>query len=78
VTAEDGRDQSARPERRGVERTRPKSALDDVFGDVLPDGTRDDRIDEETGWTDGGAGRRTDAESRHEDELRRNVPPHHG
>ena len=37
-----------------------------VFGDVLPESTSDDR--------DQGAG---EADSR-EDELKRNVPPHHG
>jgi hypothetical protein len=41
-----------------------------VFGDVLPETTRDDRAD---GWAE----RETDPE--HGDEwLRRQVPPHHG
>lgn len=38
--------------------------LDDVFGDVLPDSTRDERSDS--------------AEQGRDDELLRDVPPHHG
>ena len=41
-----------------------------VFGDVLPESTRDDRGDEgETGRSEGDAA---------EEWLRRQVPPHHG
>lgn len=43
-----------------------RARLDRVFGDVLPDTTRDER--------DESAAR---ADCR-EDELRRHVPPHHG
>ncbi len=43
-----------------------RARLDRVFGDVLPETTSDDR-DEDTG----------PAQAR-EDELRRDVPPHHG
>jgi hypothetical protein len=39
----------------------------EIFGDVLPDATRDDRDPE--------AGRRG---GENDDWLRRNVPPHHG
>jgi hypothetical protein len=46
--------------------------LDEVFGDVLPDATRDDVRDREPDESDGGGA------TRREDELRRNVPPHHG
>ena len=41
--------------------------LADVFGDVLPDGTSDDR-DHRPGRSEGGT----------DDWLRRQVPPHHG
>jgi hypothetical protein len=77
VTKE-GPEQRPVPERRGGGRRRPKSALDEVFGDVLPDTTRDDRIDDETGWADSGDLREADAQARREAELRRDVPPHHG
>jgi hypothetical protein len=53
---------------------RSTSALDEVFGDVLPDSTRDDRIDDEAGWGDV---RDADAQDRREADLRRDVPPHH-
>jgi hypothetical protein len=41
-----------------------------VFGDVLPEATRDDRAD---GWGDPEQGGRSG-----EEWLRRQVPPHHG
>lgn len=41
-----------------------------VFGDVLPDGTRDERGD---GWSERDAGGDSS-----EEWLRRQVPPHHG
>jgi hypothetical protein len=41
-----------------------RERLDRVFGDVLPDATRDERS--------------TTPEPDQDDELRRNVPPHHG
>ena len=41
-----------------------RERLDRVFGDVLPDATRDER------------GNRPEPDS--EEELRRNIPPHHG
>ncbi len=41
-----------------------------VFGDVLPDGTSDERGD---GWSEPDAGREGSDEW-----LRRQVPPHHG
>jgi hypothetical protein len=44
----------------------------------LPDTTRDDRVDDETGWADSGDLREADAQARREAELRRDVPPHHG
>lgn len=53
--------QDGPPESEGHLRAR----LDRVFGDVLPDTTRDERSD------GGGCGGR-------DDELRRDVPPHHG
>lgn len=57
---------------------RSKRALDRVFGDVLPDTTRDDRL---TGSDaePGDAGTSDVAASRRRDEdLLREVPPHHG
>lgn len=58
---------------------RSKSRLDEVFGDVLPDATGDDKDDRESGWADRSGGPpQGDAEARREDELRRNRPPHHG
>ena len=44
-----------------------RKRLADVFGDVLPDGTSDDR-DPGPGRSEGGT----------DDWLRRQVPPHHG
>lgn len=55
-----------------------KRVLDRVFGDVLPDTTRDDRL------TGSDAGRGDDSASevaasrRRDEELLREVPPHHG
>jgi hypothetical protein len=45
-----------------------RKRLAEVFGDVLPDTTRDERDDEEAGQKESG----TDAW------LRAQVPPHHG
>jgi hypothetical protein len=58
----DGDGQAAR-------RDRSKSRLDEVFGDVLPATTRDDLDDAEPT-------RRT-ADATRDEELRRDVPPHH-
>jgi len=44
-----------------------------VFGDVLPDGTTDERGD---GWSEGDSSPESGARS--EEWLRRQVPPHHG
>lgn len=44
---------------------KPKPDLDEIFGDVLPDQTRDDQEPS------------TDSEA-HEEWLKRQVPPHHG
>ncbi len=62
-----------------------RERLDRVFGDVLPDATRDERRSngsEGHGSQDNGSqdnGTQPDnSESNHDDELRRNVPPHHG
>jgi hypothetical protein len=60
----DGADRSGRSE---VERRRLREK---VFGEVLPDGTRDERAD---GWSEREPGREAD-----DDWLRRQVPPHHG
>jgi len=56
------------------ERERPEPSADGadgcrarVFGDVLPEGTRDERGD---AWGERGDG--------DDDRLRREVPPHHG
>jgi hypothetical protein len=50
-------------------RQRSKSRLDEVFGDVLPATTRDDLDDAEPTHRTAGATR--------DEELRRDVPPHH-
>ena len=65
------------PGGRGPGGRRSKSALDEFFGDLLPDSTRDDRIDDEAGWAGSGDVREADAQARREADLRRNVPPHH-
>jgi hypothetical protein len=57
------RDETARDEERRRRRA-------EVFGEVLPESTRDDRDEEPDERSRGG-----DA---HDAELRRNVPPHHG
>lgn len=64
------RHDEAEQRRRAVERARLRAR---VFGEVLPEATRDDRPPEsaETGRADGGP----DAD---EEWLRANVPPHHG
>lgn len=57
---------------------RSKRALDRVFGDVLPDTTRDERLtgsDADQG-DDGASGVTTSR--RRDEELLREVPPHHG
>jgi hypothetical protein len=59
-------------------RRRSKSALDEVFGDVLPDSTRDDRTDDESGWAGSDGVRPAGAQARREAEMLRDVPPHHG
>jgi hypothetical protein len=50
-----------------AEREARKRRLEEVFGDVLPDQTRDD-ADEST----------SDSGDAGEDWLKRQVPPHHG
>lgn len=60
---------SAEPDRTepdGRERAERRRRLAEIFGDVLPEQTREDTADPQTG--DDGA----------EDWLRRQVPPHHG
>lgn len=52
-----------------------RERLDRVFGDVLPDATRDERRSD---GSQGHGSQRDNSESNHDDELRRNVPPHHG
>jgi hypothetical protein len=61
-----------------VRADRSKAALDEVFGDVLPGSTRDDLDDAEPAGSgsDGRRWRRA-ADVKRDDELRRNVPPHH-
>jgi hypothetical protein len=65
------------PGGRGPAGRRSKSALDEVFGDVLPDTTRDDLIDDEADWAGSGDVREANAQTRREADLRRDVPPHH-
>jgi hypothetical protein len=64
VTAPDDRDPER--DRSGAERRRRRA---EVFGDVLPESTRDDRD------PDGPGERSRDAT---DEWLRTNVPPHHG
>lgn len=61
-TPEHPADESAREQRR-------RRRLAEVFGDVLPDSTRDDQPDPD------GAGHRA---GRDDDWFRDQVPPHHG
>lgn len=61
----------------GGRANRSKAALDKVFGDVLPAGTRDDLDDPDSAGGGPGARSGRAAEARRDDELRRNVPPHH-
>lgn len=53
-----------------AERERRRRRLAEVFGEVLPDQTRDDRSEAEAGDRTAAAG--------DEERLRRDVPPHHG
>jgi hypothetical protein len=69
-------DQPPVPGRTDTGRRHSKSALDEVFGDVLPDSTGDDRTDDEAGWAGNGDAR--GAQARRDADLRRDVPPHHG
>lgn len=66
------------PGKDGVRADRSKAGLDEVFGDVLPGSTRDDLDDAEPagGGPDGRSWQRA-ADVKRDDELRRNVPPHH-
>lgn len=50
---------------------RRRRRLEQVFGDALPEGTRDESPE---GWGDGDAGDATG----HDEWLRGQVPPHHG
>jgi hypothetical protein len=52
-------------------RARRRRALDQVFGDVLPDVTGDD-----SGDSGGSRPAQGDSDAR-DDEIRRDVPPHH-
>jgi hypothetical protein len=65
------------PGGRGPGGRRSKFELDEVFGDLLPDSTRDDRTDDEAGWAGSGDVPEADARARREADLRRDVPPHH-
>jgi hypothetical protein len=56
---------------------RSRATLDAVFGDVLPGTTRDDLDDNEPGSAPARSSTHGAAEARRDDELRRNVPPHH-
>lgn len=60
-------EETAQPDAEGD--TARKRRLAEVFGDVLPDGTSDERADS-WGERDGGAD--------DDDWLRNQVPPHHG
>ena len=66
-----GSDKAAEPRpRRAAVARRRRRALDDVFGDVVPDATSDD----------GGGLRRASvapAADERDDEISRDVPPHH-
>lgn len=64
---ERGSEEQARPERERPETPAQRRArLARVFGDVLPDTTRDERDDDARGKPDG------------DEWLRSQVPPHHG
>jgi len=63
-------DEPRRPAERLTEAERRRRRRARVFGDVLPEGTRDDRGDE-------GDGDRGEQDAG-EEWLRRQVPPHHG
>jgi len=74
-----GADDGERPgadSRQGVKLSPAEAArLARVFGDVLPDTTRDERDNETSGESpSGGAG----SGNFHEEWLRSEVPPHHG
>jgi hypothetical protein len=63
----DPADESAtEAEAAALARAKRRRTLDQIFGEVLPDATRDDRN------PDSGSGNRA-----REDEIKRDVPPHH-
>jgi hypothetical protein len=72
-SAEEQPEQPEQPEQAdtdaGSEEDRRRRRRAEVFGDVLPDSTGDDRPDR---WGEGEPGDAT------EEWLRRQVPPHHG
>lgn len=59
------REQTER-ERSPSEVAAQRRRLDEIFGDTLPEATRDDRVG------------RDEADPGRDDRLRRDVPPHHG
>jgi hypothetical protein len=52
---------------------RRRRRLDEVFGEVVPEATRDESAGPASGPT-----RRRGSTDERDDELRRDVPPHHG
>jgi hypothetical protein len=61
-------DSTPRAAQRRATASRAGRAAPDPFGDVLPDGTRDEEV---AGWGERG-------HDGDDDRLRREVPPHHG
>ncbi|HYO32535.1 MAG TPA: hypothetical protein VES21_06775 [Nocardioidaceae bacterium] len=57
---------------------RSKRALDRVFGDVLPDTTRDDRLTDSDAEPESAVASDVAVSRRRDEELLREVPPHHG
>lgn len=55
-----------------------KRALDRVFGDVLPDTTRDDRLTGSDAERGDASASDVAASQRRDEDLLREVPPHHG
>jgi hypothetical protein len=55
-----------------------KRALDLVFGDVLPDTTRDDELTGSDAERGDSSASDVAASQRRDEELLREVPPHHG
>ena len=63
---------SETPDDAAAREARRRRRLAEVFGDVLPESTRDDQPDPDTSRASGDAGGRDD------DWFRDQVPPHHG